>query len=168
MPPMPVVANRFPAGAIWLIGLGTIFLLGTTGIFRGFSGLALLGLILIGSGAWVFVRRMTETGTSLGDDGTPMYRMRLLRAVRGASWLILVGVLLLLHSLGWVRWENSWPWLIIAAGLLMLLNRAMYLTGMNAAYYAPVPPATPATAVVPDVARESVARNEDEFRQGGN
>lgn len=142
--PVPVVApNRFPAGAIWLIGLGTFFLLGTTGIFRHVSAGIFVGALLIGLAVWLFLRLMTDTGLGLGDDGTPGYRLRLLRALRPSVWLMLFGVLSLLNDLHWLRWEYSWPWLIILAGVMMLLNRAAYNSAAMAAMYAPAAVAAP-------------------------
>ena len=176
-PGVPIMqpSSRFPAGAIWLIGLGTLFLLGTTGIFHGFSGGALLGFVLIGLGVWVFVRRMTDSGMTLADDGSPGYQYRLLRALRGAVWLLALGMLILLDTFGWVRWHYSWPWLIILAGIMMLLNRAIFQQPPVYPAYAPpsaAEPAVPTTAaaaaapaVVPAQPAEPTG---PEPHQGGN
>ena len=126
--------NRFPAGAVWLIGLGLFFLLATTGIFQWFRPHLLVGFGLIGVAVWVFVRRMTETGLALTSDGTPLYSMRLLRALRGSVWIAAVGLLFLLDSFGLLGWHRSWPWLIILAGLMLLLQRTVQNAAATAAY----------------------------------
>jgi TM2 domain-containing membrane protein YozV len=134
--------NRFPAGAAWLIGLGTIFLLTTTGIFNGFPGEALVGCVLLGLGVWIFLHRMMDSGSTLGNDGTPTYPLRLLRALRFSVWLDLLGVLFLLDAFHILTWHYSWPFLIILPGVMALLQNAAY----RAAATSWTPPVTPATA----------------------
>jgi hypothetical protein len=108
---------------------------------------------------WQFVRKMTDTGP-LADDGTAAYKFRLFHALRGSIWIMLVGVLFLLDTSHILRWSHSWPLFIIVAGVMAVLQRAVF----NAAaaepyaypYAAPPPPPTgPAptasTSVVPPV-----------------
>ena len=135
--------SRFPAGAVWLIGLGTIFLLTTTGLFNGFPGEALIGCIMLGVGVWVFLRRMMETGTSFANDGTATYPLRVLRALRVSIWLGAIGLQFLLDAFHILTWHHSWPLLIILAGVMALLQRA----GYQASASAYTPPAS--TSVVP-------------------
>ncbi len=116
--------SRFPAGAVWLIGLGTLFLLTTTGLFNGFPGEALIGCILLGVGVWVFLRRMLESGVGFANDGTPGYPMRVLRALRFAVWLAALGLLFLLDAFHILTWHHSWPFLVILAGVMALVQRA--------------------------------------------
>jgi TM2 domain-containing membrane protein YozV len=141
-PPNPPSGSRLPMGAIWLIGLGTFFLIANTGLFHGFPMRHFVPFLLIGVGIWVFVHRMTDTGASLADDGTPMYQVRVFRALRGAVWILLVGILFLLADFNILSWSRSWPFFIIVAGLMTVLQRTAY---RNAAYtpypYPPVPPA---------------------------
>jgi len=139
----PVSRNRFPAGAIWLIGLGCLFLIGNAGLFHTFPIHRLVPFFLIGLGVWLFVRRMTDTGTGLADDGTPGYQFRLFRALRGSVWVTLIGVLFLLDSFDIVSWAHSWPIIIIVAGLMLVFQRISYSSAMSAAYPYPVPPASP-------------------------
>jgi hypothetical protein len=101
----------------------------------------LVPFLLIGVGLWLFFRRMTETGSSLADDGTPMYRMRLFRALRGSVWVVLVGVMFLLNDLRVLSWGHSWPLFIIAAGLMTVFQRSAYSNAAYAGY--PYPPAPP-------------------------
>jgi len=128
--PIPPVGNRFPAGAIWLIALGTLFLLNTSGIFRGFSFRLLLPIFFIGIGVWSFIHKMTQTGQSLSDDGTPEYRIRIFRAARGAVWTILIGVIFFLADFNILSWGRSWPLFLILAGIMTFLERAIY-TGVR-------------------------------------
>ncbi len=132
-PIIPSTPSRFPAGAVWLIGLGTLFLLGTEGLFSGFRGETLVGLVILAFGTWVFFRRITEAGP-LENDGSSQYQFRLLYALRPSVWLLLLGALFLLDSLNILRWDHSWPFFIIIAGVMMLLNRAPFATS------APFPP----------------------------
>ncbi len=151
----PDLRNRFPAGAIVLIGLGVVFLIGNSGLFRGFPVRHLIPFLLIGLGVWLFVRKMTETGSSLQDDGTPDYRIRLFRALRGSVWVTLVGIIFFLAEFNILSWGHSWPLFIIVAGLMTLLERAAYSSAATTPYpyqqpTAPEPPtAASSTSIVP-------------------
>jgi TM2 domain-containing membrane protein YozV len=154
---VPVPRNRFPAGALWLIGLGCLFLIGNAGLFHTFPVHRLVPFFLIGLGVWLFVRKMTDTGTGLADDGTPGYQFRLFRALRGSVWVILIGILFLLDSFGILSWGHSWPVIIIVAGLMAIFQRTSYSSAMATPYPypypapppAPPPPPDPGTAIVP-------------------
>jgi hypothetical protein len=154
---VPVPRNRFPSGAIWLIGLGCLFLVGNAGLFHGFAIHRLVPLFLIGFGVWLFVRKMTDTGTSLADDGTPAYRYRLFCALRGSVWIILIGVLFGLDTLNILSWGHSWPILIIAAGLMVIFRKLSYPPPVAYSYPNPYgappaaapPPPDPGTSIVP-------------------
>lgn len=168
--------NRFPGGAIWLIGLGVVFLLSTTGIFNGFSGSALLGVALIALGIWSFTRRMLQTGISFTDDGTPGYQLRVLRALRVSVWLVLIGILSLLDALRLVTWHRSWPIFIIAAGVIALLDRTIYNSAAAAGFpprmHSPsvgyAPSAAPQTAPVPPASVPSSDSHPHDSHQEGN
>jgi hypothetical protein len=154
---VPASRNRFPAGALWLIGLGCLFLIGNAGLFHTFPVHRLVPFFLIGLGVWLFVRKMTDTGTGLADDGTPAYQFRLFRALRGSVWIILIGILFLLDSFGILSWGRSWPVIIIVAGLMAIFQRTSYSAAMAAPYpypyptppAAPPPPPDPGTSIVP-------------------
>jgi hypothetical protein len=155
-PNLAPARNRFPAGALWLIGLGCLFLIGNSGLFHTFPVHRLVPFFLIGLGVWLFVRRMTDTGTGISDDGTPGYQFRLFRALRGSVWVTLIGVLFLLDSFGIVSWGHSWPIIIIVAGLMLVFQRISYSSVMATPYPYPAPPAppppsppTPGTSIVP-------------------
>jgi len=170
-PNMPVPRNRFPAGAIWLIGLGAIFLIGNTGLFHGFPIHHLIPFFLIGLGVWLFIHKMTATGANLADDGTPYYRIRLFSALRGSIWVILVGIMFLLSSFNILSWGKSWPLFIIVAGLMTFFERTAYnSSAMPPAYpgAAPAPPpAAPpvtTTSIVPTTPHDEPGQYNQEGR----
>jgi TM2 domain-containing membrane protein YozV len=156
MPPMPGFPEvnaphhrSIPTGALWLIGLGVLFLIGHAPVFRMFHGRLFGPLLLIGVGIWMFVRRMTESGHGMENDGSDHYRWRLSHALNGAAWVILFGVIWMLDSLGVLSWSHSWPIYMIAAGVLMILRRTAFSPG-----YASMPPygsgpATPPAGTAP-------------------
>jgi hypothetical protein len=159
----PLPRNRFPAGAIWLIGLGCLFLIGNAGLFHTFPIHRLIPFLLIGFGVWIFVRKMTDTGSGLADDGTPGYQFRLFRALRGSVWIVLVGVLFLLDTFDILSWGRSWPVIIIVAGLMAIFQRASYSAAMAAPYPYPAPPAPPpppdpGTSIVPSTQHDQEGR----------
>jgi len=158
---VPYPGNRFPAGAIWLIALGALFLLFNAGFFHGITVRLFVPTLLMGLAVFIFVRKMTSYGYGLSDDGSVNYRLRLFRALRGSIWLALVGLLFFLDEFNILSWGHSWPLFIIAAGVMTFLQRAVYSSAAvppyvpnYAAGYAPsygyppqpVPPAAPAAA----------------------
>ncbi len=90
--------SRFPAGAIWLIVLGLLFFFGSSGWFRHFPIERVIPFIVIGLGVWLFVRKMTNSGQALTDDGSPAYRLRLFSALRAPVWVVLIGLLFFLDT----------------------------------------------------------------------
>jgi hypothetical protein len=133
VPPMPPCAevnapcsSRFPSGAIWLIVLGLIFLVGNTGAFHILHHRVFWPILLIGFGVWLFVHKMTCNGHGLENDGSAFYQWRFARAVRGAFWVVLVGVIWLLDALGILSWSRSWPLFVIAAGVMLLFKRTLF------------------------------------------
>jgi hypothetical protein len=140
--PYPPIPARFPAGAVVLIGLGTIFLLANTGIFSGFSAEGILGTVLLGFSVWCFLQRMTDSGLTLANDHTPTYPLRLLQAIRASVWTGLIGLLLLLDGFNILHWRHSWPFFIIVPGVLALLDRAAYQSAATA-YMPPITAPSP-------------------------
>ena len=116
--------NRFPVGAILLIVFGILFFFGSSGWFHGFPVQRVIPFLLIGVGVWIFVSKMTNTGLGMGADGSPGYRLRLVRALRSAIWVTLVGVLFFLDTFNILSWNHSWPLFIIVAGLIAILDRS--------------------------------------------
>ncbi len=155
-PPLPIVpASRFPAAAIGLMILGTVFLLGTTGVFHNVSGPVLVGFGLIGLGAWVFTRRFTSPQALQNPANAYNYRFRAVSALTPAAWLVLIGILMLLDALRLLRWSHSWPWIVIFAGLLLLLRRIL----PTSTYLPPTPP-------VPPLATDFSQQPSSSFREG--
>jgi TM2 domain-containing membrane protein YozV len=116
--PMPVVdippAKRFPVGAIWLIGLGVVFLLGEFAPDWGWSWRLsqnwLLAGLFAGISAWTLTRRMNS-----GDHSICGYR-----------WPVILGVLALLfvfQALDIASIGRTWPVLFIAFGAMLILER---------------------------------------------
>jgi len=160
---VPLTRNRFPTGAIWLIGLGCLFLIGNAGLFHTFPIHRIVPFFLIGLGVWLFVRKMTDSGSGLADDGTPGYQFRLFRALRGSVWVTLIGVLFLLDSFSILSWGRSWPVIIIVAGLMAIFQRVSYNTAVATPYpYPPPPPAPPppdpGASIVPSTQHDQEGR----------
>jgi len=158
--------NRFPTGAIWLIGLGAIFLFGNMGIFHGFPVHRLFPFFLIGLGVWLFVHKMTATGATLADDGTQFYRIRLLAALRGSIWVVLVGIMFLLSSFNILSWGSSWPLFIIVAGVMILAEKTIYNPAAVPPAY-PVPPVAPIVPTAPPTNGPGSAADQSQFNQEG-
>jgi len=178
VPPIPPVPpypdpnlpqhHRFPAGAIWLIALGLIFLVGNTPLFGFLHGHFLGPLLVIGVGVWIFVSKMTSTGQGIENDGTPLYRWRLTRAINSSVWVILFGVIWLLNESGILSWSRSWPLYLIALGVMMFFKRAVN-PGYGYAYTPPPttpPPVAPvtSTAIVPADPHSQPGSNDQEGR----
>lgn len=134
---VPYPGNRFPAGAIWLIGLGAIFLIFNAGFMNGISGRLFLPILLIGLAVFLFVRKLTSYGYGLTGDGSTDYRLRVFRALRGSVWVGLVGLLFFLDEFTPLKWDHSWPLFIILAGVMTFLQRAVYSSAQPVAPYAP-------------------------------
>jgi hypothetical protein len=182
MPPIPQVPpvpgypdpnapqqRRFPSGAIWLIGLGVFFLIANTPFFHVLHGGLVMPFLLIGFGVWLFVHKMTSDGQGIENDGTPLYHWRLSRAIRGSFWIVLTGIIWLLHALHILSWGRSWPIYIIAAGLMMFFKRTID-PGYGYSYAPPAaaPPPTAApvtsTAIVPSDPNSHPGGNDQEGR----
>jgi len=161
-PNLQVPRNRFPAGALWLIGLGCVFLVGNAGLFHHFPIHRIIPFFLIGLGVWLFVHKMTGAGNGIADDGTPAYQYRLFSALRGSIWVILVGVLFLLDSFDILSWSHSWPLFIIVAGLMAIFQRTSFQSAAAVAYPYSVPPAPPAAPAPPATSTSIVPNQHDQ------
>ena len=123
---IPYPGNRFPAGALWLIGFGVLFLIGNAGFLHGVSTRLFLPFLLIGLAVFLFVRKMTSNGGGLISDGSAAYRYQIIRALRSSVWIALVGLLFFLDEFHILSWGHSWPLFIILAGVMAVLGRAAY------------------------------------------
>jgi hypothetical protein len=171
VPPMPPFPDgkipdyrRFPAGAIGLIVLGLFFLFGDSSWFHFFPRHLFGPFLVIGVGVWTFVRKMTNTGQGLENDGTPIYRWRLRSAIRGSFWVVLTGVIWLLDELHILSWSHSWPIYLIAGGVMMALRHAMD-GGYN---YAPPFPGPPHTPPAPPVASTTLVPTDPAHGEPGS
>jgi hypothetical protein len=151
IPPYPdpnlAYSRRFPMGAVWLIALGVLFLVGNTHIFQIFHTRLFGPLLLIGIGVWLFVQRMISTSYGSENSGINDYRWRLSSAVSSSIWIVLVGFVWLLDVFQILPWSRSWPIYLIALGLLGLFKRGMY--GDFGPYSPPSDPPVTTTAPVP-------------------
>ncbi len=130
-----VDTSKIPAAAILLIGIGVLFLLQTTGVFR-FSGELVWPLLLIGLGVWLFARSWGYIGSR---RGLPYVR----RMPIGPIVLVTSGILSMIDNLGGPGWGRTWPVLMLAIGLAMLIGR-------TAPSLPPPPPGPGPSSPVPD------------------
>ena len=130
-PPAPVApARRFPVGAIWLIGLGVIFLLANidSSVFH-LSGRWVFPLLLAALSAWIFIRRLGWAGgvSRLTKDGTEgeLAAARFVYILRAPVMLMVLAILFALQAAHAMTFGQTWPVLIIAFGAILLLERAV-------------------------------------------
>lgn len=149
VPPVPMddqityPGNRFPAGALWLIGFGVLFLIANAGFFHGFSARLFFPVFMIALAVFIFVKKMTSFGGGIADDGSANYRYRVFRALRGSIWIALVGVLFFLDEFNILSWGHSWPLFIITAGVMTVLQSGAFNSAPIPPYGAPYAPGTP-------------------------
>jgi TM2 domain-containing membrane protein YozV len=154
VPPMPVVpvvpARRFPVGALWLVGLGLVFLLAEFAPDWGWdwnlSSRWLLPILFAGLAVWTFTRRMTLGIWSV-------------RAFRSSAILMTLALLFTLQAADVASLRRTWPVFLIVLGVLSIAERmALNTAGFAATTAAPasfVPPAM--TEAEADAARTRAA-----------
>jgi TM2 domain-containing membrane protein YozV len=125
-----VDTSRVPVAAIYLIGLGVLFLLRTMGVFE-FSIEGLWPILLILLGLWLFAKRW-----GLIPSNRVYSRAQRMRGLVGPVVLVTVGVLSLIEYHGGPGWHRTWPILLLAIGITKLLEGKMPPTP---------PPTTPLT-----------------------
>ena len=125
--------KRFPVGAIWLIGLGVVFLLFEFGQQWGWSLNFnwVLALLFASLAALTLVRRL-HTG------------VQIVCILRGPVLMAALAVLFLLQALNVASLARTWPVLFIVFGAMLILERTSLAT---ATYGAPVYPVS--SSVVP-------------------
>ena len=143
----PARRSSLPSGAIWLIGLGFLALLGSLRPFRFLEGEVTGGLLLIGLAVFMFFRRQSIVGP-FSANSSPAARWSMLRTNRGAGVIFIVGLLTLLQGLHVIDWESSWPILLIFLGVITLMERVA-LNKVNAAPMYPGSPVPPPPAEPP-------------------
>lgn len=141
---VPVVPVRhFPTGAVWLIGLGLVFLLATLEPGWHLRFARILPFLLMALAVWLFTRRMMAGGTYrfFGVNGEQTgYKPRVLCWLRWPLMLFTVGLLLALQAFDVVRLGRTWPVLFIVLGATLLLERSLAAPPVVAEYDAPYGP----------------------------
>jgi len=140
--------SNVPTGALVLIALGVLFLLGNLGLFefRMFGDLV-IPIFLIGLGVWIFVRRSGVAGGEPGMScGCANCRAR---GFMAPAILVTLGGLLLLAAVHVVRFGRTWPVLLLVIGLIKVLQSNASSAGHlqpppTGGAQAPPPPAPPA------------------------
>ena len=99
-----------------------------------------------------------------------MNRWYQIRRLRGAVFLILVGVLALLNQWRILSWDKSWPLFLIVAGVLALAERTAWTADVRDQQIAqsmgatpgyprqPAPPAAGSYRPAPDAAQNSLVQ----------
>ncbi len=122
----PAATSRLPVGAIWLIGLGVLFLLGQWTPLLDFGRVWIPSLILIAVAGLLFSKKMGWLGTKSWQQqqaATWPLGLRIATSIKTPGVLVVIAILNALHQSGIVRWHASWPWLLIEIGVLMLVER---------------------------------------------
>lgn len=119
--------QRFPSGAVWLIGLGVLFLVGNLAPGWRFEQRwlipALLGLVAV----WIGGRRIQATISNRNSSGISDLAA-LAEGLVGAAILLTLAVLLALQNAYIVPLRHSWPAVLIVWGALLLVGRARSAT----------------------------------------
>jgi len=119
----PVPSRKFPVGAIWLIGLGLLFLLSINAHVR-FSGLWLSALILAGLSVWMFTHRIMQLHR-LHPVGIPTGTL-LTCVLRWPPVILMVlAVLFALQAANLYTLGQTWPVIFIALGAVVLVERTV-------------------------------------------
>jgi hypothetical protein len=133
--------TKVPAGAVILIGLGVIFLLHTIGIFE-FGLDRFWPLILIFLGVWLFAKQWGLLGTRRFSCPCEHCRTRKLMA---PAVLVTLGVLFLLENMRSVRFDRTWPAILLVIGVVKLVQS----NASSAGHILPLPPGPPPAAPPP-------------------
>jgi TM2 domain-containing membrane protein YozV len=112
-----VDTSKIPMGAVILIGLGVLFLLRTMGVFE-FSVEGFWPILLILLGLWLFAKRW-----GFVPSNRVYSHAERMRGLVGPVVLVTIGLLSLIENLGGPRWHRTWPVLLLAIGVIKLLER---------------------------------------------
>jgi hypothetical protein len=123
----PMKMSNVPTGALVLIALGVLFLLGNLGLFEfHIFGRLVVPLFLIGLGVWTFVRRFGMTGQPAAGCTCANCRAA---GLMGPALLVTVGGLWLLSAVHVVSFGHTWPVLLLVIGLIKVLQSNASTTG---------------------------------------
>jgi hypothetical protein len=131
---------RIPTAAVILIALGCLFLLRTAGIFDYDEDL-IWPVVLIGLGGFMLIRR--KNAVEGIDERGRRIRMRL----TGPVVLITIGTLILIEHLHGPSFHRTWPLILLAIGLVRLLDsKNPNVWNAGSMPVPPVPPMPPGTS----------------------
>jgi TM2 domain-containing membrane protein YozV len=130
-PPTPV--KRFPVGALWLIALGILVLVGNLSSEWRISGLWVLAGLFAALAGWTLMRRLEWAGgySAIRDGQFP----RLVGMLRAPIMFLTLSILFLLQAAHIATFGQTWPVFPIAFGFALLLERTV-----GAASAVPLPP----------------------------
>jgi hypothetical protein len=136
VPPMPP-GRRFPVGAAWLIALGLIFLLANLNASWRLSGSWITAIVLGALGSYLLFRRVETVrawsmATGESDDARGGFAPRLMCQIRGPVMLLVLALLFALQAAGVRTLGQTWAVLLIALGVLLILERM----GARSSWYA--------------------------------
>lgn len=123
----PAMRSRsgLPSGAIWLIGLGVLALVGSvsheaywTGRYFAGGFVALLGVALL-------VQRLLSA-RGVYPAHTAAANWYVVRSIKAGVFLIVIGALMLMSQTDFRLWHHSWPYLLILFGLYQVAERVAY------------------------------------------
>jgi len=129
---------KLPIGAVFLIGLGVLFLLHTMGIMEyGFE--RYWPLILIFLGGWMLYRNYERSRRvcNCGRCST--------RYLMGPAMVLTTGFLLLFHTMDIADLERTWPAFLLVVGIVKLLQSS----ASSAGHVGPLRGAPPSVGQVP-------------------
>lgn len=118
----PTPGRRFPVGALWLIGLGLVFLLGNVLPHFAIQGHWLVPLLLLGLALWSGLRRVEQQRAASALRGKTF---NLACALVGPVMLLTLSVLMALQAAGLVSLAHTWPLLLVVWGGMLLAQRAL-------------------------------------------
>lgn len=117
------VQRRFPAGAVWLIALGVVFLSGNLLPGLRVHGQWLVPVALTAVALWTAARRWDQY--RVATELSPAAPASLAAGMTGPCFLLFVAFLLSLDAGGVITMHHSWPLLLVAWGAVLLVRRAV-------------------------------------------